>query len=97
MAALLSYLAVRGASSGPFFQLQDGTPLTYFIQNFRSALIDIASQYVRHSFRLGVAMTAAEKGINQSNGKMEKPGLPELYIEGRPQTRCHHLHHKTCP
>ena len=97
MAALLAYLAVRGASSGPFFQLQDGTPLTYFIQNFRSALIDIGSQYVRHSFRLGVAMTAAEKGINQSNGKMEKPGLPELYIEGRPQTRCHHLHHKTCP
>lgn len=44
----------------------------------RSALTDIASQYVIHSFRIGLAMTAAEKGINQGNGKMEKPGLPEL-------------------
>ena len=68
VSALLAYLAVRGALPGPLFQLQDGSPLTkdYFIQKFRAALTNIgfeASQYAGHSFRIGAATTAAEKGI----------------------------------
>ena len=64
-AFLLAYLATRGASPSPLFELQDGTPLTkdYFIQKFRAALTDVgfdAPQYSRHSFRIGAA---ADKGI----------------------------------
>ena len=55
VAALLAYLALRGALPGPLFQLQDRSPLTkdYFIQKFREALTDIgleASKYAGHSF-----------------------------------------------
>ena len=71
VAALLTYLAIRGASPAPLFQLQDRTPLTkdYFIQKFRAALTDIgleASQYTGHSFKIGTATTATEKGIEDS-------------------------------
>ena len=71
VSALLTYLAAKGALPGPLFQLQDRTPLTkdYFIQKFRAALTNIgleASQYAGHSFRIGAATTAAEKGIEDS-------------------------------
>ena len=69
VAALLAYLAVRGASPGPLFQLQDRTPLTKDYTSYRSSLTDIgleASQYAGRSFRIGAATTAAEKGIEDS-------------------------------
>ena len=96
VSALLAYLPVRGALPGPLFQLQDRTPLTkdYFIQKFRAALTSIglkASQYAGHSFRIGAATTGAERGhrrfINQSYGKVEEPGLPNLHKDS-PRHTC---------
>ena len=69
--SLASLFGCQRCLPGPLFQLQDRKPLTkdYFIQKFRAALTDIgleASQYAGHSFRIGAATTAAEKGIEDS-------------------------------
>ena len=69
VAALLAYSAVRGALPGPLFQLQDRTPTTSY-RSSEQLLTDIgleASRYAGHSFRIGSATTAAEKGIEDSS------------------------------
>lgn len=75
VSALLAYLAVRGGSPGPLFKLKDGRFLTkdLFVTRVRSALSSLGydkSSYVGHSFRIGAATTAAEKGIEDSTIKM---------------------------
>ena len=71
VAALLSYLVVRGAGSGPLFKFADGRPLTrsLFVAQVRDALgaagINEGS-YCGHSFRIGAATTAAARGVEDS-------------------------------
>ena len=82
---MLPILVARDALPGPLFQLQDRTPLTkdYFIQKFRAALTNIAleaSQYAGHSFRIGAATTAAEKGIEDSLIKVMGRWKSQAYL-----------------
>ena len=75
VAALLAYLAVRGGEDGPLFRFRDCRALTreVFVDKVRSALSILgydASSYAGHSFRIGVATTAAEQGIEDSVIKM---------------------------
>ena len=60
VAAMLSYLDVRGPGPGPLFKFVDGTGLTRsrFVARVREAL-----RYNGHSFRIGAATTAAARGI----------------------------------
>ena len=68
VAALLSYLAVRGAGEGPLFHFVDGQPLTRsrLVTEVRQALQKAGMQpenYAGHSFRIGAATTAAACGV----------------------------------
>ena len=71
VAAVLSFLALRGQSPGPLFCFQDGRPLTRQIlvtwlkETLRRAGVD-ATRYSGHSFRIGAATTAAARGIPDS-------------------------------
>ena len=61
-----AYLGVCGFSRGPFFTFKEGTPLSreLFVMRVRSALTVAAiqvSHFAGHSFRIGVASTAATK------------------------------------
>ena len=68
VAAMLSFLAARGAGSGPLFQFSDCRYLTRdrLVSELRwilaAAYID-TSQYCGHSFRIGAATTAARAGV----------------------------------
>lgn len=69
--AMLSYMALRGGSSGPFFRFRDGFPLTKtrFIAYFRAALTRAripCNDYSGHSFRSGAATAAAHAGLEDS-------------------------------
>ena len=71
VAALLSYLVVRGAGSGPLFKFADGRPLTMsrFVAQVRDALGAAGTNegsYCGHSFRIGAATTAAARGVEDS-------------------------------
>ena len=71
VAALTAYIAVRGQTPGPFFRFQDSRPLTQdrFIAPVRDALLYLglhSANYSCHSFRIGAATTAAERGIEDS-------------------------------
>ena len=71
VAALLSYLAERGSKKGPFFRFQDGRPLTRqrLVVGIRKALQAAGlddSKYCGHSFRIGAATTAVERGMEDS-------------------------------
>ena len=68
VAALSAYLAIRDQSMGPFFHFNDNRALTKdrFTLNVRAALSTLgytASSYAGHSFRIGAATTAAERGV----------------------------------
>ena len=71
VAAVASYMVLRGSTPGPFFQFADGRYLTRdrFVSNVRSALqragID-HSRYSGHSFRIGAATSAALCGLPDS-------------------------------
>ena len=88
VAALLAYLAVRGGAEGPLFRLQDGRYMTsdVFIARVRATLINLgydANAYAGHSFRIGAATTAAERGIEDSVIKMmgrRNSSAYQLYI-----------------
>ena len=75
VAAILSYMVTRGPESGAFFRFEDGKPLTRqrFVKEVRTALaasgID-ASLYSGHSFRIGAATTAAQRGVSDAVIKM---------------------------
>ena len=69
--AVATYLAARGGTPGPFFQFQNGRPLTRetFVAKTRQLLEGIgvkAKEYAGHSFRIGVASTAAACGVEDS-------------------------------
>jgi len=71
VAAISAFLAIRGSSAGPFFQLPGSVPLTKdsFTTRVRSALSALgynSSLYASHSFRIGASTTAAERGIEDS-------------------------------
>ena len=71
VASILDYMVRRGPSPGPFFLYQDGKVLTRdrFVSAVRGAL-ELAglnpSLYAGHSFRIGVATTAAQRGLPDS-------------------------------
>ena len=74
VAALLAYLAIRSSEEGPLFRLRDGRFLTsdIFIKHVRATLTNLgydAEAYAGHSFRIGAATTAAERGIEDSTIK----------------------------
>ena len=71
IAAVLAYIAVRGATEGSFFRFTNGQPLSKqaFISNVRQALQAIGLPYqdfAGHSFRIGAATAAAKAGIEDS-------------------------------
>ena len=71
VAALLSYLSVRGTQRGPLFLFEDGRFLTRvrFVEAVRSALLSAGvdhQKYCGHSFRIGAATTAAARGVEDS-------------------------------
>ncbi len=71
VAAMLDYLSVRGMAPGPLFTYQNGQYLTRqrFAGAVRAALTKAGidqSKYCTHSFRIGAATTAAQKGVEDS-------------------------------
>ena len=74
IAAVLSFLAIRGQEPGPLFVCCDSTPYTKgrFIPKLRSALQAaglVGPNFAGHSFRIRAATTAAERGIEDSTIK----------------------------
>ena len=71
VAAAVSYMVQRGDDSGPFFRYSRSKFLTKerFVNEVRKAL-DAAGiescNYVGHSFKIGVASTAAQCGLQDS-------------------------------
>ncbi len=71
VSAIVSYLHVRGSSSGPFFKESSGKALAKpaFISELRDLLQTAGyspGQYAGHSFRIGAATTAAMAGMEDS-------------------------------
>ena len=71
VAALLSFLAIRGPGEGPLFKRRDGVGLTRqkFVEAVRAALRRAnlpAEKFAGHSFRIGAATTAAVGGLEDS-------------------------------
>ena len=69
LAAILPYVALRGAQAGPLFRFENGQFLTRdrFVAEVRTLLraagVD-TPQYSGHSFRIGAATTAALAGLD---------------------------------
>ena len=87
--AVLHYMVARGRGSGPFFKFENGTPLTRmkFVDKVKEALslagVDCTA-YSGHSFRIGAATTAAERGISDATIKMLgrwKSSAYQVYIK----------------
>ena len=75
VAALLSYIAVKGYGKGLLSIFSDGRFLTRdrFIAEVREAMCLAGlnyNDYSGHSFRIGATTTAAQKGISDSTIKM---------------------------
>ena len=71
VAAMLTYLAVRGMDEGPLFRFADGRPLTRrrLVCHLRDSLRDVGvscDKFSGHSFRIGAATTAAACGVEDS-------------------------------
>ena len=71
VAAVLSFMAVRGSSRGPLFTWRYGHFLTRdkLVKCMQAALGKAgypASKYVGHNFRIGAATTARRCGISES-------------------------------
>ena len=90
--ALLPYLAIRGPAPGPLFRWEDLSPLSKpkFVDHVRQALQSAnvpAQLYSGHSFRIGVATTAASAGIPDSTiqtlGRWQSSAYL-LYVKLRP-------------
>ncbi|XP_033760621.1 uncharacterized protein LOC117342549 [Pecten maximus] len=72
VAAMKSYLKVRGCTQGPLFTLDGFTPITqtYYSSKLRDAVSFIgldSSMYKPHSFRIGAASTAFQCQIPEEN------------------------------
>ena len=66
-----AYLSIRGPNPGPLFRWESGAPLSKscFVKHVRTALEQAgppAKDYSGHSFRIGVATTAAVAGLEDS-------------------------------
>ena len=89
VSALLAYMIRRGQSKGPLFKFADGKPLTRerFVVKVREALVEAginSAPYSGHSFRIGAATTAAQKGVEDATIKMLgrwKSSAYQLYIK----------------
>ena len=72
--AIVRYLHLRGPAAGPLFVHRDGSPLTRNAVSTSIQLIlktaGIPGQFLGHSFRIGAATTAAEKGVPDHMIKM---------------------------
>ncbi len=98
---LLIYLGrthneLRGGSEGPFFRFEDGRLPTRerFVRAVRVALTSRGYDctfYAGHSFRIGAATTAAQKGVQDSLiktlGRWESTAYT-LYIRTPPDVLC---------
>jgi len=94
--AILNYMVQRGSVAGPFFQFSNGNVLTRerFVTAVRSALAATgfnSSHYAGHSFRIGAATTAAQRGIQDSLiktlGRWESSAYT-VYIRTPRETLC---------
>ncbi|KAK3088509.1 hypothetical protein FSP39_020005 [Pinctada imbricata] len=68
--AICDYCNLRDSKDGPFFKFMDDSPVSrqYFTQHLQASLAWAGYDYKHykgHSFRIGAATTAAEKGINE--------------------------------
>ena len=85
---MLAFLEVRGGEDGPLFCNLDGSPVTKYQVIYRVCLalqtlgLDDKA-YAGHSFRIGAATTAAERGLEDSLikalGRWESKAF-QLYI-----------------
>ena len=71
VAALVAYHAAQGSGAGPFFRFRKGTPLPRekLVQKLREHLAEggvDSAKFSGHSFRIGAATTASERGIQDS-------------------------------
>ena len=69
--ALVDYLSVRPATPGPLFVFESGSPLTRasLVASLHEALQQVGlnhREYNGHSFRIGTATTAAQRGLEES-------------------------------
>lgn len=89
VAALLTYLIIRGGSPGPLFCHTDGRQLTKaeVIALMRKALVTLgidSTMYAGHSFRIGAATIAAECSLEgfliKALGRWESEAY-HLYIK----------------
>lgn len=96
VSAILRYLVERGSAPGPLFTFRDGRFLTRerFVLAVREALAAAGvdtSKYSGHSFRIGAATTAAERGVQDSliktMGRWESSAYL-LYIRTPKDTLC---------
>ena len=88
---MLAFLAIRGGEDSPLFCNLDGSPVTKYqvINRVRLALQTLSlddKAYAGHSFRIGAATTAAERGLEDSLikalGRWESEAF-QLYIRTR--------------
>ena len=96
VAAVLSYMVQRGDTEGPFFLFEDRRLLTRqrFVSEVRKALTDLGyncALYAGHSFRIGAATTAAQRGLQDSLiktlGRWESAAYT-VYIQTPPEVLC---------
>ena len=94
---MVDYLELRGGDTGPLLHFQDGSPLTRtrLVSSLRTVLaqahvpVDEAT-FSGHSFRIGVATTAAKKRVEDSMIRLLgcwESGAYQRYI----QTLCDQL------
>ena len=72
VAAVVSFLAIRGVDGGPLFRLQSGSPLTQagFVDRLKRVLLQAGIQpdgFSGHSFRIGACTTAAANGVSDAS------------------------------
>ena len=82
--ALTNYLHLRGPGIGPLFIFQDGRPLlrallSSFLQTTLQA-VGILGKFSGHSFRIGAATTAAQRGVPDHLIKTMGHWLTDAYL-----------------
>ena len=93
VAALLDFLAVRGSSPGPLFQLENGNPLRRkeFASQVQQALSSSGLDglcFNSHSFRIGAATTASAAGLPETTIKLMgrwQSSAFQAYIRPQPE------------
>ena len=93
VAAMLAWLVKRGRTPGPLFRFQSGHPLSrsIFVRSFKQALASAnidPNGFTGHSFRIGAATSAANKGMTDTQIKQLgrwKSDAYQRYIRPSPQ------------